>query len=144
MHKIDQKIVGYAVKQADAPVHEPVHATINETTARPEQLVGTTYKIKTPTSEHAIYITINDILIEGKLYPYEMFINSKDVADYQWVAALTRVVSAVFRKGGETSFLVNELKAVFDPKGGYFRKGGFVPSLVADIGNILEKHLERA
>jgi hypothetical protein len=111
-------------------------------------LVGSTYKIKTPQSEHALYITINDIILnQGTEHeerrPYEIFINSKNMEHFQWVLALTRVISAVFRKGGDATFLVEELKAVFDPRGGYFKKGGvFMPSLVAEIGHAIEAHMK--
>ena len=61
---------------------------------------------------------------------------------FQWIVALTRIISAVFRKGGDVVFLVEELRSVFDPHGGYFKKGGkFTPSLVAEIGDVLESHL---
>ena len=110
-------------------------------------LVGSTYKIKTPKCEHALYVTINDAVInkgeehEEKV-PYEVFLNSRNMEHYQWVVALTRTISAVFRKGGDVSFLVEELKGVFDPTGGYFKKGGvFMPSLVAEIGHVIEQHL---
>ena len=98
-------------------------------------LVGSTYKIKTPVSDHAMYVTINDIVLnEGTPHeqrrPFEVFINSKNLDHFQWIVALTRVISAVFRKGGDTTFLVDELKAVFDPKGGYWQPGGkFMPSI---------------
>jgi len=105
---------------------------------RPAALTGATYKVKTPLSEHALYITITDR--DGR--PFEMFINSKSMEHFQWIVALTRVVSAVFRHGGEVTFLVEELRSVFDPKGGYFKKGGrYMPSLVAEIGDVLETHL---
>lgn len=105
---------------------------------RPDALSGVTYKVKTPLSEHALYITITDW--NGR--PFEMFINSKSMEHFQWIVALTRVVSAVFRHGGEVTFLVEELRSVFDPKGGYFKKGGrYMPSLVAEIGDVLEAHL---
>ncbi|HET8802679.1 MAG TPA: NrdJb, partial [Marinobacter sp.] len=135
--KISNKIVGYRVKKADpeatteqqAPVqaeHKPVQ--MNEYIERPDFLLGTTYKIKPPIAEHAMYITINDILLnEGTDHesrqPYEVFINSKSMEHFQWVIALTRVISAVFRKGGDVTFLVEELRSVYDPNGGYFKKG---------------------
>ena len=99
-------------------------------------------------SEHAMYITINDMVLnEGTEHeihrPFEVFINSKNMEHFQWVVALTRLISAVFRKGGDATFLVEELKAVFDPKGGYFKKGGiFMPSLVAEIGYAIEDHMK--
>lgn len=154
--KIDKKITGYALvtdedkanaaeaqqKQAAAEVVQ-----LNEALSRPEKLVGNTYKIKTPVTEHALYITINDIVMnEGTPQehrrPFEVFINSKNMEHFQWIVALTRVMSAVFRKGGDVTFLVEELKSVFEPSGGYFKKGGkFVPSLVAEIGEVVEEHL---
>lgn len=155
--KIDQKITHYKVLTAEdkAAAEQQAHAdksqnleSMHENVTRPEILYGSTYKIKTPQSEHALYITINDMLLnEGTEHeerrPYEIFINSKNMEHFQWVLALTRVISAVFRKGGDTCFLVEELKAVFDPKGGYFKKGGvFMPSLVAEIGYAIESHLK--
>jgi hypothetical protein len=141
MLKIDKKIIGYkVVDKIEEPVAEA--QLMHELLPRPNCLTGTTYKVKTPQSEHALYITINDMVLDGIHHPYEMFINSKNMDHFQWVLALTRVVSAVFRKGGDCTFLVEELKAVFDPKGGYFKKGGrFMPSLVAEIGDCIEKHL---
>lgn len=156
MKEIKQKIVGYevvkaveaskAAEAAAAPAPNVVH--MHESVERPEMLLGSTYKIKTPLSDHALYITINDIVLnEGTEHeqrrPFEIFINSKNMENFQWVLALTRVISAVFRKGGDAIFLVEELKAVFDPKGGYFKRGGkFMPSLVAEIGEAIENHMK--
>jgi hypothetical protein len=120
---------------------------MHEKLQRPPVLSGSTYKIKTPLSEHALYVTFNDIVLnpdtEHELRrPFEMFINSKNMDHFQWIVALTRIASAVFRKGGDVTFLVEELRSVFDPQGGYFKKGGkFMPSLVAEIGDVLEHHL---
>jgi hypothetical protein len=159
--KIDQKIVGYAVqKPEEAAVDAPRPEFRRESTQggaevirmhekleRPEMLVGSTYKVKTPVSDHAMYVTINDIILnEGTEYekrrPFEIFINSKNLDHYQWIVALTRIISAVFRKGGDVTFLVDELKAVFDPRGGYWQTGGkFMPSIIAELGYIVEKHL---
>lgn len=145
--KIDQPIVDYNIKKEE-PEALPDRERMHEEIARPEELKGYTYKIKTPLSDHALYITINNILLnEGteheQEYPFEIFINSKNMEHFQWVLALTRVISAVFRKGGDATFLVDELKQVFDPQGGYFKKGGrFMPSLVAEIGDVLEKHMK--
>ena len=149
MLKIEQNIVDWAiVKQeevAETKVAEIVH--MHEKLARPDTLIGCTYKIKTPLSDHALYITINDIILnagtENELRrPFEIFINSKNMNDFQWIVALTRIISAVFRKGGNVTFLVEELRSVYDPKGGYFKKGGkFMPSLVAEIGEVIESHM---
>ena len=120
---------------------------MHEKVERPETLRGSTYKVKTPVSDHAMYVTINDIILnEGtqheKRRPFEIFINSKNLDHYQWIVALTRIISAVFRKGGDVTFLVEELKAVFDPRGGYWQPGGkFMPSIIAELGHIVEKHL---
>ena len=120
---------------------------MHEKLERPEMLVGSTYKVKTPVSDHAMYVTINDIILnEGtefeKRRPFEIFINSKNLDHYQWIVALTRIMSAVFRKGGDVAFLVDELKAVFDPRGGYWQPGGkFMPSIIAELGYIVERHL---
>ncbi|CAN5921019.1 ribonucleotide reductase N-terminal alpha domain-containing protein [soil metagenome] len=108
---------------------------------RPEELPGRTYKIKWPGSDHAIYITINDVLQEGRRRPFEIFINSKNMEHYAWTVALTRMISAVFRRGGDVSFVVEELKAVFDPRGGQWMEGRYVPSLLAAIGGVIERHL---
>jgi hypothetical protein len=163
--KIEKKIVGYDVvtpqdKQESEPekvIKETIDSDIreqakivqmHEKVVRPEMLIGSTYKIKTPVSEHAFYITINDMVLNPdtpyeKRRPFEIFINSKNMDHYQWISGLTLIISAVFRKGGDVTFLVNELQSVFDPKGGYFRKGGkFMPSLVAEIGDAIENHLK--
>src|SRR3982074_1790614 len=120
---------------------------MHERLERPEMLVGSTYKIKTPISDHAMYVTINDIVLnEGTEYeqrrPFEVFINSKNLDHFQWIVALTRIISAVFRKGATSPFLVEELKAVFDPRGGHWPPGGkFMPSIIAEPGYALRKHL---
>ena len=108
---------------------------------RPEELPGRTYKIKWPGSDHAIYITINDVVQDGRRRPFEIFINSKNMEHYAWTVALTRMISAVFRRGGDVSFVVEELKAVFDPRGGQWMEGRYVPSLLAAIGGVIERHL---
>ncbi len=155
--KIDRKIVGFSVKKEEdeaaataeqgAAAAEPSVEQMNEHLERPEMLFGSTYKVKTPLSEHALYVTINDVVLnQGTPHevrrPFEIFINSKNMDHFQWIVALTRIISAVFRKGGDVTFLVEELKAVFDPRGGYFKKGGkYMPSLVAEIGDVIENHL---
>ena len=152
--KIDKKIVGYKVVSDDVKAEPITEADSNiiqmhEKVSRPETLSGSTYKIKTPLSDHAMYLTINDIILnEGSDHelrrPFEIFLNSKNMDQYQWISALTRVISAVFRKGGDCTFLVEELKAIFDPQGGYFKSGGrFMPSLVAEIGWAIEDHLQK-
>ena len=160
MKKIDKKIVGYAVNQSTKNSEKKKSSSTNlskddraevirmhEKLERPEILVGSTYKVKTPISDHAMYVTINDIVLnqntdDEKRRPFEIFINSKNLDHYQWIVALTRVISAVFRKGGDVTFLVDELKAVFDPRGGYWQPGGkFMPSIIAELGYIVEKHL---
>ena len=108
---------------------------------RPDDLPGRTYKIKWPGSDHAIYITINDVMQDGRRRPFEIFINSKNMEHYAWTVALTRMISAVFRRGGDVSFVVEELKAVFDPRGGQWMEGRYVPSLLAAIGGVIERHL---
>ena len=158
--KIDKKIVGYSVKKPEdkegkarpkATRSEGEGANVirmHEKLERPEMLIGSTYKVKTPVSDHAMYVTINDIVLnEGTEHeqrrPFEIFINSKNLDHYQWIVALTRIISAVFRKGGDVTFLVDELKAVFDPRGGYWQPGGkFMPSIIAELGYIVEKHLQ--
>lgn len=161
--KIDKKIVGYNVgknkgddqSHSQAVSEAPQKAEIirmHEKLERPEGmecLEGATYKIRTPLDDHALYVTINDIILNPgteheQRRPFEIFINSKNMDHFQWIVALTRVMSAVFRKGGDVTFLSEELQAVFDPKGGYFKPGGrFVPSIVADIGAVVEHHLRR-
>ncbi|HLS05305.1 MAG TPA: NrdJb [Wenzhouxiangella sp.] len=161
--KIDQKIVGYQIRDEEekeqAPAAEQPESRekaeiirMHEKLERPEGmecLEGATYKIRTPLDDHALYVTINDIVLNAgteheQKRPFEIFINSKNMDHFQWIVALTRVMSAVFRKGGDVAFLAEELQAVFDPKGGYFKPGGrFVPSIVADIGAVVEHHLKR-
>ena len=153
--KIDKKIVAYEVVNLNeqrikaAQEEKSQLEGMHEKVERPEMLTGSTYKIKTPLSPHALYVTINDMVLNHGTehetrQPFEIFINSKNLDHFQWVVALTRVMSAVFRKGGDVTFLVEEMKAVFDPQGGYFKPGGggFMPSIVAEIGFILERHMK--
>ena len=172
--KIDKKIVGYNVVKEKPTDNEEISQAkpvtqaaeqlqttfddeanmpanvvrMHEKVARPEMLLGSTYKIKTPLSEHSLYVTINDIILNPgtpyeKRRPFEIFINSKNMDHFQWIVALTRIISAVFRKGGDVTFLVEELRSVFDPQGGYFKRGGkFTPSLVAEIGDAIEAHMK--
>ncbi|KJZ18814.1 adenosylcobalamin-dependent ribonucleoside-diphosphate reductase [Loktanella sp. S4079] len=114
---------------------------MSEPLDRPSELEGATYKLKWPDSEHAIYITINDLVIAGHRRPFEVFINSKNMEHFAWTVALTRMISAVFRRGGDVSFVVEELKAVFDPRGGAWMQGKYVPSILAAIGGVIEKHM---
>ncbi len=164
--KISHKITDYEVVRPDpeadtapqdAEPQSQASITDNEATfnivqmhekvERPEMLLGSTYKIKTPLSDHALYVTINDIVLNPgtpyeKRRPFEIFINSKNMDHFQWIVALTRIISAVFRKGGDVTFLVEELRSVFDPQGGYFKRGGrYTPSLVAEIGDAIEAHM---
>ena len=151
--RISQKIVEYGIESRDeapaAPPPRPKADVIqmHEKIERPETLLGSTYKIKTPLSDHALYVTINDVVLNAgteheQRRPFEIFINSKNMEHFQWIVALTRIVSAVFRKGGDVTFLVEELRSVFDPRGGYFKKGGrYMPSLVAEIGDAIEAHM---
>jgi len=161
MIKIDEKIVSYAVSRPETgdKIEKAEYRReggggsgaevirMHEKLERPEVLVGSTYKVKTPMSDPAMYVTINDIILNQgtefeKRRPFEIFINSKNLDHYQWIVALTRIMSAVFRKGGDVAFLVDELKAVFDPRGGYWQPGGkFMPSIIAELGYIVEKHL---
>jgi hypothetical protein len=148
--QITKKITGYNLKKDEPVVPEVLKRDImHEEIKRPDELKGYTYKIKTPLSDHALYITVNNIVLNSgteheQEYPFEIFINSKNMEHFQWVLALTRVISAVFRKGGDATFMVEELKQVFDPQGGYFKKGGrFMPSLVAEIGEVLETHMKK-
>jgi hypothetical protein len=159
--KIEKKIKGYNVvkpedKAAPAPASVPVKEAapvaeviqMHESLERPETLVGSTYKIKSPLFEHALYVTVNDIVLNAGTKhemrrPFELFINSKNMDHFQWIVALTRILSAVFRKGGDVTFIVEELKAVFDPRGGYFKAGGvYMPSIVAEIGAVVEQHMK--
>ncbi|MGB0969121.1 MAG: ribonucleoside-diphosphate reductase, adenosylcobalamin-dependent, partial [Halocynthiibacter sp.] len=114
---------------------------ISEPLDRPQSLEGHTYKLKWPDSEHAIYLTVNDLIVSGQRRPFEVFINSKNMEHYAWTVALTRMISAVFRRGGDVSFVVEELKAVFDPRGGAWMQGKYVPSILAAIGGVIETHL---
>ena len=164
--KINSKIVGYSVSKPDdqssgnqtdgAQSKDASKANgqladviqMHETLERPHKLIGSTYKLKTPdhVSAHAMYITINDIVLnEGTEHemrrPFEVFINSKNLEHYQWIVALTLIMSAVFRKGGDITFLVDELRSVFDPRGGYWNKGKYMPSIIAEIGEVIERHL---
>jgi hypothetical protein len=163
--KIDHKIIGYEVVKpeksapadAESGTQKEERGTakiirMTEQVERPqgmEALEGATYKIRTPLVDHAMYVTINDIVLNpGTVHeqrrPFEIFINSKNMDHFQWIVALTRLMSAVFRKGGDVTFLAEELQAVFDPKGGYFKPGGkFMPSIIAEIGAVIEHHLQK-
>ena len=114
---------------------------MSEPLDRPNELEGATYKLKWPDSNHAIYVTVNDITLNGHRRPFEVFINSKNMEHYAWTLALTRMISAVFRRGGDVSFVVEELKAVFDPRGGAWMNGKYIPSTIAAIGGVLEQHM---
>ncbi|MFZ7092233.1 adenosylcobalamin-dependent ribonucleoside-diphosphate reductase [Primorskyibacter sp. 2E233] len=114
---------------------------MSEPLDRPQELEGATYKLRWPDSEHAIYLTINDIVVGGHRRPFEVFINSKNMEHFAWTVALTRMISAVFRRGGDVSFVVEELKAVFDPRGGAWVQGKYIPSILAAIGGVIEKHM---
>jgi hypothetical protein len=158
--KINKKIKGYNVVGADdkaasaAPVARKAVTPsaeviqMHESVERPDTLVGATYKIKSPLFEHALYVTLNDIVLNAgtpheQRRPFEIFINSKNMDHFQWIVALTRIMSAVFRKGGDVTFVVEEMKAVFDPRGGYFKAGGvYMPSIVAEIGGVIEQHMK--
>jgi hypothetical protein len=160
--KIDKPIVDYRIEPSAQQVAKAAEAAAaeRETSAdgkvvrmhekldRPEMLRGSTYKVKTPVDDHAMYVTINDIVLNRgteheSQRPFEIFVNSKNLDHYQWIVALTRVMSAVFRKGGDVAFIVDELKAVFDPRGGYWQPGGkYMPSIIAELGHIIEKHLQ--
>ena len=131
-----------AVSAPAAPVETTGEVVyLSEPLDRPAALEGQTYKIKWPGSEHALYITLNDIVIAGHRRPFEVFINSKNMEHYAWTVALTRMISAVFRRGGDISFVVEELKAVFDPRGGAWMDGRYIPSILAAIGGVIERHL---
>jgi ribonucleoside-diphosphate reductase alpha chain len=131
-----------SVLSVESPKPDPVPVKTEDPLApRDEQLHGTTYKLKWPESAHAVYVTINDVEQEGQRRPFEMFINSKNMEHYAWTLGLTRMVSAVFRRSSDVSFVAEELKAVFDPRGGAWMQGRYVPSLLAAIGDIIERHL---
>jgi ribonucleoside-diphosphate reductase alpha chain len=139
-------VTGSVLAVAEPPAKPAVHAGaevvyLSEPLARPEALEGQTYKVKWPGSEHALYITINDIVTGGRRRPFEVFINSKNMEHFAWTVGLTRMISAVFRRGGDVSFVVEELKAVFDPRGGAWMQGTYVPSILAAIGGVIEEHL---
>ena len=114
---------------------------MSEPLDRPQSLEGRTYKLKWPDSEHAIYLTINDVIMNGSRRPFEVFINSKNMEHFAWTLALTRMISAVFRRGGDVSFVVEELKQIFDPRGGAWIKGKYIPSILAAIGGVIETHM---
>ncbi|NNK97783.1 MAG: NrdJb [Xanthomonadales bacterium] len=163
--KINKNIVGYEVVKPEEEL-EAMKVAAEEREARSsakvirmtekimrpegmEALEGSTYKIKTPLDDHAMYVTINDIVLNSgtefeQRRPFEIFINSKNMDHFQWIVALTRLMSAVFRKGGDVTFLAEELQAVFDPKGGYFKPGGrFMPSIIAEIGDVIAHHMQK-
>ena len=133
-----------APRAAAVPVareSEPGIVYMTQPLERPEALVGKTYKLRWPASEHAFYVTVNDIVQDGRRRPFEVFINSANLEHYAWTVALTRMISAVFRRGGDVTFVVRELKSIFDPRGGSWMEGRYVPSLLAAIGNVIEQHM---
>jgi ribonucleoside-diphosphate reductase alpha chain len=146
----DERQESLPLSATQAPASAPSPSTprehdgivyMSEPLQRDQSLPGYTYKLKWPDSDHAIYVTLNDIIQEGRRRPFEIFINSKNLEHYAWTVALTRMISAVFRRGGDVSFVVEELKAVFDPRGGQWMNGRYVPSLLAAIGGIIEQHM---
>ncbi|MSO65160.1 MAG: adenosylcobalamin-dependent ribonucleoside-diphosphate reductase [Alphaproteobacteria bacterium] len=149
---LEAKLAKADVKQTELPLGRPPARPVDQFEAggvvymtrpldRPGVLPGQTYKVRWPESDHAIYITINDIVQDGRRRPFEVFINSKNMEHFAWTVALTRMISAVFRRGGDVSFVVEELKAVFDPRGGHWVEGRYVSSLLAAIGEVIEEHL---
>jgi ribonucleoside-diphosphate reductase alpha chain len=153
-----ERLVPSAPRQAELPLPTPAPVAaaparpadvyqaggvvyMTQPLSRPEALPGQTYKVRWPDSEHALYITLNDIIQDGRRRPFEIFINSKNMEHYAWTVALTRMISAVFRRGGDVSFVVEEMKAVFDPRGGAWVDGKYVPSLLAEIGEVIERHM---
>jgi hypothetical protein len=138
--KIDKKIISSSVIETNTVEMK------NTVVQRPEQLGGMTYKIKSPLTEHSLYVTINDIEINNNLFPFEIFINSKSLDHQQWIIAITRLISSVFRQSiyakTDATFVIRELKSVFDPHGGYRKKHSIVPSLVAEIGYVIEQHFK--
>lgn len=163
--KINKHIAGYEIVKPEEELEALTRAAeekeartsakiirMTEKIMRPEgmeSLEGSTYKIRTPLDDHAMYVTINDITLNAgteheQRRPFEIFINSKNMDHFQWIVALTRLMSAVFRKGGDVTFLADELRAVFDPKGGYFKPGGrFMPSIIAEIGDVVAHHMQK-
>jgi ribonucleoside-diphosphate reductase alpha chain len=136
-------ITGSVLSATAAEPEKPAAKTseLDAPLARPEALPGETYKVRWPDSDHAMYITINDVIHDDHRRPFEVFINSKNMEHYAWTVALTRMISAVFRRGGDVGFVVEELKAVFDPRGGAWMNGRYVPSLLAAIGDVIERHM---
>ncbi|MFQ6547472.1 adenosylcobalamin-dependent ribonucleoside-diphosphate reductase [Aestuariibius sp. 2305UL40-4] len=139
--KKEKPTLHLAENTQDVPTATGDVVYMSEPLDRPTSLEGHTYKLKWPDSEHAIYITLNDILLNGRRRPFEIFINSKNMEHFAWTVALTRMISAVFRRGGDVTFVVEELKAVFDPRGGAWMKGRYVPSILAAIGGVIEQHM---
>ena len=126
-----------------APARQSDIVYLSKPLDREPALAGYTYKIKWPESDHAIYVTINDIERDGRRRPFEIFINTRNLEHYAWTVALTRMISAVFRRGGDVAFVAEELKAVFDPQGGRWLGGRYVPSVIAAIGEVIETHMRR-
>jgi ribonucleoside-diphosphate reductase alpha chain len=134
-------ITGSVLEVKATETAAPITLIANDLIVRSEKLTGATYKLRWPDSEHAMYVTINDIEQDGMRRPFEIFVNSKNLEHYAWVVALTRMISAVFRRGGDVAFVAEELKQVFDPRGGQWSNGRYVGSLVAAIGDIIERHM---
>ena len=145
MNKIDKKIVSHSIKKDLPEVENKVEEIV--LLSRDDNLDGTTYKIKPSNEDHSYYITINNILVNDVVYPFEIFINSKNVKHFQWISTLTRLISAIFRHGGNIDFLINELVAISDPNSGYWGKdkltgnGKYYSSLVHEIGEVIKLHV---
>lgn len=144
---ITEKIVSVKLGEMAPPPKASSLESLHEKMKRPQVLSGRTYQLKTPLADSSVYITLNDIVLnEGtpdeQKQPFEIFISAKEMENFQWIVALTRLISAIFRKGGDVAFVVEELKSVFDPRGGYLGKNGRVPSLVAEIGIVVERHFQ--
>jgi len=107
---------------------------------RQDVLNAKVYKLKSSFVDYAIYITLSYKLDDnGNRIPYEIFINSKDLTKSAEYAVLTRLISAVFRRSEDPTFIIEELKSIYDPNGGHFKEGRYYPSIYAEIGDILEK-----
>ena len=107
---------------------------------RPAILSGKTYKLYWPPNEATFYVTIND---DGAARPFEIFISSTHAQYTEWTTALTLMITAILRRGGDVSFIAENLKQIVSATSSAWVKGKYCNSLVAMIGETIELHMNR-
>ncbi len=129
---------GVEVKELIKVEEGPIKATTKKN-ERPYVLNARVYKLKSVFVDSAVYVTITYIEEEGKKRPFEIFINSKDLTRAAEYSVLTRLISAIFRRSEDPTFILEELKSIYDPNGGRMKNGRYLPSFYAEIADVLEE-----